>query len=259
MKPFYLNGKAGLAVTLDGPALRVRMPERSATLYPLARISRVIATPPVDWSTEALLACAERGITVTFLNRQGDPLAYVFGETSRRSDLYHRLRDLLDRPDWRDRYGDWYRAMESRARRALAVRLNLPVDPLPAAAQLTTTLNAFKQRYASPGVYRFIERRCQGFLAALAAELLAESGLSAERMRGLADRLHLTEDLARLLAWDLHLPVLDLLYRHNTGQPVARIEDTELVRLFEARTPRLRKLGRTVLNRLHGWLAELHR
>lgn len=257
MKPFYLNGAAGMAVTLDGPALRVTLPEKAPALYPLTRISRVIATTPVNWSTEALLACSERGITVTFLNKEGDILAYLFGVSSLRSGLFHRLRDLLDRPDWRERYADWYRAMESRARRALVVRLALPQERVPPAEQLASMLDALKRRYTAPSVYRYIDRRLQGLLAGLVAELLAETGLSAQRVRSFADRLHLTEDLTRLLAWDLHLPVLDLLCRQEHRGQNAKVEDLELVRLFETRTPRLRRLGRSVLNRLHGWLVEL--
>ena len=32
-KPLYLQGQNGLAVELDGPALRVRQPERAAVFY----------------------------------------------------------------------------------------------------------------------------------------------------------------------------------------------------------------------------------
>lgn len=106
MKPLYLNGRTGMRVSLDGPALQVAVPERAATLYPLQRISRVITSGPVTWSTEALLVCAERGITVTFLHRDGTTRAYLFGESPVREGLLSRLRDLLDRPDWQERYHD---------------------------------------------------------------------------------------------------------------------------------------------------------
>jgi len=257
MKPFYLNGRTGMTVALDGPALRVLAPGRAATLYPLQRISRVITSGPAAWSTEALLACAERGITVTFLARDGAIQAYLFGEASRREGLFCRLRDLLDRPDWQARYSDWYRAMESRARRALGKRLGLAGE-VPPRGRLEAALAEWKQRHVSPAVGRFIDRRLNGLLSALAAELLAEAGLTAERARGLGERLRLTEDLSRLLTWDLQLPVIELLDRQLSppGAPL-RLDDAELVRLFEGQSQRLRRLGRTVLNRLHGWLVEL--
>lgn len=257
MKPLYLSGKVGMAVTLDGPALQVTVPGRAATLYPLQRISRVITSGPVAWSTEALLACAERGIAVTFLYRDGTTRAYLFGESPLREGLLCRLRDLLDRPDWQERYHDWYRSMESRARRSLARRLNIAAEILPLTG-LEANLARLKRRYASPGVCQFLERRLQGLLSGLVAELLTEAGLSAERARSLGGRLYLAEDMVRLLAWDLHLPVLEFLERQHRLQGLAaRLDDAELVRLFESRCERLRRVGRSVLNRLHGWLVEL--
>ncbi len=258
MKPLYLHGRSGMTVVLDEPALRVEASGRAAAWYPLQRISRVITSGPVEWSTAALLACAARGITVTFLHSDGAIRAYLFGESGRRGSLFHRLRDLLDRPDWQARYGDWYRGMESRARKALVRRLGLTPDAAPPPAHLETLLRELKQRHAGPGVCRFVDRRIQGLLGGLVADLLAEAGLTAERARGLADRLDLAHDLVRLLAWDLHLPTLELLARQLDAQETAtRLDDIALVHLVENRSDRLRHLGRGVLNRLYGWLAEL--
>lgn len=252
MKPCYLNAADGLRVELDGPALRVSLPQRAATLYPLARISRVIASGDLDLSTAALLACAERGITVTFLDRDGRLRAYLFGESTCREGLFLRLRDLLDRPDWQDRYGDWRRAMHSRARRALARQAG--IDPAALAqGRLEALLAGLRRRYGDPRACRRLDRRLEGLLAALVAELLAGAGLGAERARSLDERLDLAGDLRRMLAWDLHLPALQLLREGRGRAP----DDRRLTDLFERRAPRLRRLGRSLLNRLHGWLLEL--
>lgn len=147
--------------------------------------------------------------------------------------------------------------MESRARRSLARRLNVAVELLPSTG-LEATLASLKRRYVSPGVCQFLERRLQGLLGGLVAELLVEAGLSAERVPSLGGRLYLTEDMVRLLAWNLHMPVLELLQRqHQLQGHAARLDDAELVRLFEGRCEHLRRVGRSVLNRLHGWLVEL--
>ncbi len=254
MKPFYLHGNTGMSVSLDGPALRVNAPQRAASLYPLQRISRVISSGPVEWTTPALLACAQRGITITFLSPGGTILAYLFGETYLRTGLDGRLRDLLDRPDWQERYRDWNRAMESWGRRALLKRLNPELAQL-SPTQLKTLLDQTKHRYASPAVCRYLDRRLRGLLAALVTEQLSAVGLSAERLHAFEGRLNLVEDVVELLAWDLYLPVLELLQRRH-GAPI-RLEDAALVRLFEARSRRLQRLGRSLLNRLHGWLVEL--
>ena len=258
MKPLYLNGRIGMFVALDEPALRVTLPGRAATLYPLQRISRVIASGPVAWETAALLACAERGITVTFLRRDGALQAYLFGESTQREGLLCRLQDLLDRPDWQERYDDWRRAMASRARKSLARRLGLDVIKAPSLAQMAARLNALKEFYVGPQVRQFIDRRLRGLLCALAAELLTDAGLSAERVRCLDERLDLTTDLVDLLAWDLHLPVVELLEgRAGVAGPMAKVEDVDLIQLFEGRASRLRSLGMRILDRLHGWLVEL--
>lgn len=256
MKPLYLNGCSGMRVTLDEPALRVSLPARAATLYPLQRISRVIASGPVEWSTPALLACAERGITITFLRPDGVVKGYLFGESTQREGLYCRLQDLLDRPDWRERYGDWRRSMASRARRSLARRLGLDAAQAPSLAQLQTRLTQARRGYVSAGVSVYIDKRLRGLLSGLVAELLAEAGLTAERMRALDERLELLVDLVELLALDLHLPVLELLERQAIEAP-APLDDLELTRLFEGRCDRLRRLAAHLLDRLHGWLVEL--
>jgi hypothetical protein len=82
-------------------------------------------------------------------------------------------------------------------------------------------------------VCRYIDRRLNGLLSALVAELLAENRLTAERVRALGERLRLAEDLSRLLAWDLHLPVIELLGRQlSTPGLIQRLEDADLVLLL---------------------------
>ncbi|HXH04219.1 MAG TPA: CRISPR-associated endonuclease Cas1 [Candidatus Competibacteraceae bacterium] len=254
MKPLYLQGRPGLAVTLEEPALSVHAPGRAPRLYPLARVSRVIASGPVQWSTEALMACAERGITVSFLHTDGRVRAYLLGETTGRAALYQRLRDLLDRPDWPALYADWYRAMDSLGRRALLKRLGLdPLIALPA-PRLLRQLAGLKACHANPRVLDFIERRLDGLCRALAVELLAAAGIGAERAATLDARLDLPGDLARLLGWDLHLPLLAWLERQPAARPVA---DAALVALFESRIRRLRRIGRYLVQRLYVWLLDL--
>jgi len=115
-KPLYLQGRSELAVNLD---LRITQPERAAMLYPLARLARVLSKGEVRWSCEALLACAEVGVPVVFLNRDGDVRAYLFGASSGESVLYGRLRACLRRSDGLNRYASWRRAMVDHARQAL--------------------------------------------------------------------------------------------------------------------------------------------
>lgn len=64
-KPLYLDTTAANEVALDsGIALRIRAYEKADSFYPLRRLSRVIVTGKVEWTTEALLACLEYGVPV---------------------------------------------------------------------------------------------------------------------------------------------------------------------------------------------------
>lgn len=253
MKPCYLIGRPGMWVGLDGPALSVICPERARQLFPLNRVSRLIASGPLELSTAALLACAERGITVTFLDGQGEVRAYLFGESTRRDGLYQRLRDFLDRPDWQDRYDDWRRSVDSRARNALCRRLWL----LPERETLASLEQRFRTHQSEQiGAHQrgFVAGRLRGLTGALAAELLSEFGLGAAQLRALDERLDLPADLTRWLELDLQSPLFTWLTTQPEGTPLT---DRALVGFFESRAFRLNRLGRGILNRLHGFLVEL--
>lgn len=253
MKPCYLVGKPGMWVGLDGPALSVIQPERARQLLPLSRISRIVASGPLELSTAALLACAERGITVTFLDRQGEVRAFMFGESTRRDGLYQRLRDFLDRPDWADRYDDWRRSIDSRARRALCKRLwLLPQDWT--LAELERRFQDDQAERIGPRQQGFVAGRLYGLTGALAAERLADVGLGAVQLRAFDERLDLATDLRRWLLLDLQIPLFAWLHRQPEGQPLT---NRALVAFFESRTVRLDRLSRGILNRLHGFLVEL--
>lgn len=250
-KPLYLNGDA--QVSLDGPALRVVPHERAPIFCPLRRISRVVSSGRVSLTTDALIACADRGITITFLQSDGSVRAYLFGASSRRGTLFYRLQEFLDRPDWQHHYDDWFRAMESRARRGLCLQLG--VDPGAVDSRhLANCLITLKHRYALPSVCDFVQRRLDGLLHALVSELLGEAGLDASIARGVIDRLQLIDEFTRLLAWYLELPLMAFL---ATGNPRCRVNDIDIIRLFEKHRRFLRKRCRALLHRLYGWLVEL--
>ncbi len=252
MRPCYLDGRGGLRVMLDGPALIARRPGRATTLVPLRHISRIIASGPVELTTATLLACAARGITVTFLDEAGALRAYLFGETTRREGLLQRLVDFLDRPDWQDCYDNWRRSIDSHARRRLCWRLGLTADSY-SLSYLLFELQAKQRGVVSDRQRGLVAGRLQGMARALAAELLADTGLDAARARSLVERLDLLEDLARWLAVDLQWPLLQWLERRPPGQPLTGRALTEL---FEGRARRLRTIGRVILNRLYRFVLE---
>jgi len=252
-KPLYLQGHDGLAVELDGRALRVRQPERAAMLYPLARLARVLSKGEVRWSCEALLACAEVGVPVVFLDRDGGVRGYLFGSRSGENELYGRLRACLRRPGGWNRYASWRRAMADHARRTLAEQLRQAgVCPDPVLAWRGLTPLGRDAVIAAPD--EAVLRRLRGLLAGLSAQLLVEAGLGAERLADL-EPLALVDDLAELLGWALAEPVLAA--ARGRAEPGSDWRDERaLTALVEARRDEVFRFGRLLLGRLRQWLED---
>lgn len=252
-KPLYLQGRSELAVDLDGRALRITQPERAAMLYPLARLARVLSKGEVRWSCEALLACAEVGVPVVFLNRDGDVRAYLFGASSGESVLYGRLRACLRRSDGLNRYASWRRAMVDHARQALEWQLQQAgVCPEPVLAW--RGVMPVRRGMVVAVLARAVVRRLRGLLAGLSAQLLAEAGLNAEQLADL-EPLTLVDDLAELLSWALAEPVLVATWHRAGPGPDGHDEQTLMV-LVEARRDEVFRFGRLLLGRLRQWLED---
>ncbi len=125
MKPLYINGTPGCRVILDDPALRITTPDRADQLFPLSRISRVVCQGNVEWSTRALLACADMGIQLLFLRKNGEIRARWLGQSGERQKLTQRLVDLLSRADGLALYTNWLLSMEKLAARTFARQTGL--------------------------------------------------------------------------------------------------------------------------------------
>ncbi len=250
-KPLYLQGRNELAVELDGPALRVRQPERAAVFYPLARLARVLSKGEVHWTCEALLACADAGVPVTFLDGEGGVRGYLFGPSSGDSGLYRQLRAWLRRSDGLNRYADWRRTMTSYARRALERQLQQRGGcPGPVLAWRGLTPAGLAAAGVTPDVA--LVRRLRGFLVGASTQLLVEAGLDAERLARL-EPLNLVDDLAELLIWALAEPVLTGAGRRD-APGVEWGDDRDLAALVEARREEVFGFGRSLLVRLRLWL-----
>lgn len=255
MKPCYLNGCwRSLAVRLDGAALSITQTHRAQQFIPLSRISRLVVSGNADISVPALLACAERGISITFLQADGTLRGFLFGaKTSHRQSLWQAIQDFLDRPDWPEHYLNWRRAVGSRAHRALCLRLQQPADRC-RAQDLAVEFERWQIARLGVRQQQFIERRLQGLCIALAAAVLAESGVQADAMSRIHSKLDLAADLGDCLWRDLWLPWSEYLSQQAYGQAIT---DQALVAFFESRSPRLQRLANQIIRRLHDFLLEL--
>jgi len=251
MKPLYLDGRAPLRVRLEGPALRVGGTPHADGRYPLRRLSRVIVSGSVEWRTSALLACLARGVPITFLDQHGAPVGYCFGATALEMPLAERLRELLDRPDWAERYRLWHTAEQRRAiLRALRAAHRRVDDLRPDTVR--AVLEAGHQRYLARARVRRIHAALQGMLAALCTQILLEAGLQPELIGQRRRGLDLTQDLTALLEWPLHRVTRGLAKaRATSGSRQA------VTAAFESAAPDLARRGHAHLSRLEAWLAEL--
>lgn len=198
MKPLYLKGAEPLKVSLDGPALKISQEGTADRRFPLRRVSRVIVSNRVAWSTRALLACADEGITVCFLSRDGTPRARWTGRPSPRSEFLQRWHDFVDRPDWRELFALWRAALRRRALRFCALRMGW--SPRQPTRALVRTVLAPVRETAGSSQFRGMRRQIHGMARSRALADLSNMGLGADD-----DALAVvTPVLATSIQWGLH-------------------------------------------------------
>ena len=194
MRPLYIDGSPGCRVVLDEPALRVVVPEKADQLFPLSRISRVVCKGVVEWSMSALLACADAGINLLFLQKTGEVRARWLGCGNARQSLGQRLVDLLARADGMQRYENWYLSMQKLAARSFAQRMGImewrEVSISELKQQLTLSLS-------DEGQYR--ANLQQGLLQSELLIWLPECGFCSDDEALLTGDLDLASDLSKLL------------------------------------------------------------
>jgi hypothetical protein len=243
-------------VGLDGPALRVSASSRAEQLFPLGRLSRVLSRADANWSTDALIACAERGITITFVGNDGRVRAFVFGRPGSSDTLSGRLLDLIERPDVDERFADWARAMDRRGRLRVAKRLDLHPTRFDL-RRLDDVIAKAKVAAAPKTVVAYLERRFAAMVGALVSQKLTQAGIGADLLAGSLSRLCLVQTISETLMWDLQIPLLQTLKRVDDSDPRARIDDAVITQLFERRSRVLDSRAGDVISNLHRWAVEL--
>lgn len=207
MRPLYIDGCEGLRVEWLAPALQVCVPDQAEQWFPLQRVSRVVVCGKAEWQTEALLACAEAGICVTFLDDEGVVIARWLGKSGERDLFLQRLADVLDRADGRDCYDNWLRAMRRQAVLSSAKKLynHSYIDISEA------DLRAFflaQQAAISVQAFDGVQRCVRGLLLAKIVALFHDLGLSADSAFLQDPWLDLPNDFTNLILWDFQVPLL---------------------------------------------------
>lgn len=258
MKTLYLDGARRSLVLLDGPALRVVSEGRAESLYPFRRLARVVVCGPVRWDGDALLACLEGGIPVTFLNSDGEPRAWCLAPQPRPSSLSRMLDDFLARPDWLSRFQNWRRAAERGAILAVLRRLALrapDLRPDRVARHLLDSLVPQHLQTAARAVLRYLD----GLLAARVCSHLAEAGIQPHLLIERRPAWNLPADFSRICSWHhyLWLPSWSQSPDNQRTCPAHPDFRRRLTELFESHIQETSFRIRSLLDRFSYWLGGL--
>ncbi len=238
MRPLYLQGRPGMQVVYEEPALVVKSPDRTRQLFPLGRVSRVVVTGQVEWSMPALFACAESGVTVLFIDCDGEIKARWLGQP-RKAGVLQGLFQLLSQQSDDEVYADWREAMQRMAARSVARRLRYPDWQMADWRRL----NEHVCKHLN-GDW-LVVRQWLGsvVVSAVTAYLLDYGAKVDDENEGF---LRLTDDLGALLLADFD-PLLLKWAEKSPKPPESRV----LLQHFESRGARLEHLLRGALSRLH--------
>jgi hypothetical protein len=191
-----------MRVLQDGPALRIRQRKSSDRLYPLRLLAQVVVKGPADWSTNALLACAEAAVPVIFLRADGSLRGRVLGTPANDPllDLNLALETYLDQRDGPARYHTWFSAKSQQARLGF-LRLtgwrNLP-------AESNTVRQLIEQRarlYVRAGELRRFDRHVYGLLLAYTGARFRDYRLEPDHPCLTVKEINITRDFTNILIW----------------------------------------------------------
>jgi len=236
MKTLYLDGKA--YVQLEGPALKVKSESVATKRFPLSRISRVVARSDfVIWSTDAILACMRSGISITFLNRSGDPEGFCYGNRHIENSFGNNLREFLEFDNWREYYEIWIDAEERRFILDTLVRMAIAMPDNLRASAVRSTIRNEMVRYLDKEVIREAYQVYEGLLQTWVPSGLLSRGVPADLLSWKRRGFNLSEDVARILQWSLH-PMIRLFLRtlRIEGREPKRID---FIKAFEEAAPEL--------------------
>lgn len=256
--PLYIAPVGETWVELDGPALKIVQIEKAERLYPLRRLSRILVQCRVEWSTEALLACAEWGIVVVFVDDDGEVMGRLLGRPGERDELYRRLTDFLLLPQAEGMYRWWREDTRRRAANWAGAKLGLS-HPQRAPGRCREWIN----REARRCVGEKAAIRTGQWMRSLAYDWmekhLQDLGFGRQNELGRRGEPALARDLTEILMWYLEPARIGWLRRRQlaamrNGQALRAPSKKDLMRLFESRAVRVSVRGREITTLLHRWL-----
>jgi len=257
--PVHLDAiESPLLVALDGPSLLVRRAGEADLRLPLRRVSRISVRGPVTFAAEALPACLEAGVPITFLDGWGRALGQLLPLHRRHQDLAALVDEAVAAGRFAGLRASWRAAIERRSIVAAATALGLRLGDLRPRTLRLAAARAV-DRLGAPVPTETLEARLEALLRGLVAERLIEEGAGA-RFQGQDPDLDLAADLEAALAFELWPVIRDLArYLALHGRKHRREVELQarIVRRFEAARPRLERALGEALGMLRRCLREV--
>ena len=255
--PLYLVPEGEAWVGLDGRALRVSRPTTAERLFPLRRIARVHSSPRVEWEQAALLACAEAGIPILFVDDDGDVIARILGRPGERDELRDRLVEFLLRPEAPGMLRHWMRHHRQRAARWAAIKLGR--RSLNDRVDIRMWVNHAGDREAGTQSAQRSRQWLRGLAYGWMEAHLTDLGFGRSTELGQTGIPPLAADLTDILFWYLEPARIGWLRRRRLAaqrkaEPLRPPAYRDVVRLFESRQTRASRRGREITGCLHRWL-----
>lgn len=205
MKTLYLDGPVNTYVQLEGPALKVKSESVATKRFPLSRISRVVVRADlVIWSTAAILACMRSGISITFLDRSGDPEGFCYGSRHLENSFGNNLREFLEFDNWREYYEIWVEAEERRFILDTLRKMGMAMPEDLRASAVHSTIRNEMVRSLNKDVIREAYQIQEGLLKTWVPSALLSRGVPADLFSWKRRGFNMSEDIARILQWSLH-------------------------------------------------------
>lgn len=198
-RPLYLGHAGGhKRVAHTTEALVITNTQGQTLRYPLARISRVVSSPAVDWAGGALTLCLKHGITITWADAKGHPLGNASPTPPSHSPHLNALTLLLEHPEGPAHYQHWQRS------RRMAVLIHwgqTSAQPISPAHWENTKREWVYRGQLAPHLPHAVHTHCHAWVVAQ----LNSSHLPTQLLDARAAPVPLAHDLTQLLWAQMNL------------------------------------------------------
>lgn len=235
-RPLYLFPEVITAVTLNGPALKIKTRGRAPKWYPIDQLSRVEIGKNVVITSNALMACIQRDILVTLYDKKtARPLATLHPHDRERNQLSRNLLAFTQLGDWRTRYQNWYTSRTTHTLRQSLGAINQKANRIDSVRLQALHTSLISQAEPEADALRHV-------LKSSVIRFLHRAGFSMDDGYILGPDIHLAADMSELLL----IQQTEEILRHKKS-PFTELETSEqksfrqAVRILESEKTEIRQ------------------